>query len=423
MQSPNLLEHRSVLSQISCDGATERQHQMTERPKEKRSAPRGAGRPGKKDRPDTGPARSERSGGERIAKRLARAGIASRREAESIIAAGRVSVNGTVLNSPALNVFAEDRIELDGKLIPAIERTRLFLFHKPPGVVTTNRDPQGRKTVFDVLPDTIPRVLTIGRLDINTEGLLLLTNDGGLARVLELPSTGWLRRYRVRVHGRVRQSELDALKDGIAVDGVFYGSVEAVLDREQGSNAWLTVGLREGKNREIKNILGKLGLEVGRLIRLSYGPFQLGDLPAGSVRELKGRTLRDQLGERLIDQAGADFDAPLIPREIESNSQTVQSTEPESRKPEAGRDKVISSSSFKGRKKPEQKKAPEPPRSRSSNVWMAPGARPKRQKGPEMSGKPEGQRGTAGKPASAGSRKPKSAPRSARGAKNADRRR
>lgn len=396
---------------------------MTERPKEKRFAPRGAGRPGNKDRSDSGPAHGERNTGERIAKRLARAGIASRREAESIISAGRVRVNGVVLNSPARNVFTEDRIELDGKPIPAIERTRLFLFHKPPGVVTTNRDPQGRKTVFDVLPDTIPRVLTIGRLDINTEGLLLLTNDGGLARVLELPSTGWLRRYRVRVHGRVRQSELDNLKDGIAVDGVFYGSVEAVLDREQGANAWLTVGLREGKNREIKNILGKLGLEVGRLIRLSYGPFQLGDLPVGSVRELKGRTLRDQLGERLIDQAGADFDAPLIPRNIEPKTQVVQGTEPESGTRDAGRARVISSSSFKARKKPEQKKAPEPPRSRSSNVWMAPGARPKRQKGPGSQDKPEGERGAAGKPASTGSRKSKSAPRPARGAKNADRRR
>src|SRR5262245_8751985 len=248
---------------------------------------------------------------ERIAKRLARAGIASRRDAEGLIAAGRLKVNGTVLTSPAFNVTAEDRIELDGTEIPPIERTRLFLFHKPAGVVTTNRDPEGRRTVFDVLPQDLPRLMTVGRLDINTEGLLLLTNDGGLARLLELPATGWLRRYRVRVHGKVDPDQLAALKDGIAVDGVFYGSVEASFDREQGSNAWLTLGLREGKNREVRNILGALGLEVTRLIRISYGPFQLGELPEGAVQELKGRTLRDQLGERLIEESGANFEAPV----------------------------------------------------------------------------------------------------------------
>jgi len=250
--------------------------------------------------------------GERIAKRLARAGIASRRDAEELIAAGRVKVNGKVLASPAVNVMASDTIHLDGMEIPPIERTRLFLFHKPAGVVTTNRDPEGRKTVFDVLPQELPRLMTIGRLDINTEGLLLLTNDGGLSRVLELPATGWLRRYRVRVHGKVEQKTLDGLKDGIAVDGVFYGSIEATLDREQGSNAWITIGLREGKNREVKNILGALGLEVNRLIRISYGPFQLGELPEGHVQEIKGKMLRDQLGERLIEEAGANFDADIV---------------------------------------------------------------------------------------------------------------
>lgn len=255
---------------------------------------------------------SEDVAGERIAKRLARAGIASRRDAEDLIAAGRVSVNGRKLDTPAFNVMPEDRIEVDGTAIPAIERTRLFLFHKPAGVVTTNRDPEGRKTVFEVLPADLPRLMTIGRLDINTEGLLLLTNDGGLSRVLELPATGWLRRYRVRVHGKVEEKALAGLKDGIAVDGVFYGSVEATLDREQGSNAWLTIGLREGKNREVKNILGALGLEVSRLIRISYGPFQLSDLPEGHVLEIKGRMLRDQLGERLIEEAGANFEAPVV---------------------------------------------------------------------------------------------------------------
>ncbi len=250
--------------------------------------------------------------GERIAKRLARAGIASRRDAEELIAAGRVRVNGQKLSSPAFNVMPDDAIEVDGTAIPAIERTRLFLFHKPAGVVTTNRDPEGRKTVFDVLPAELPRLMTVGRLDINTEGLLLLTNDGGLSRVLELPATGWLRRYRVRVHGKVDEKILPGLKDGMAVDGVFYGSIEATLDKEQGSNAWMTVGLREGKNREVKNILGALGLEVSRLIRLSYGPFQLGDLPEGHVQEIKGKLLRDQLGERLIEESGANFEAPIV---------------------------------------------------------------------------------------------------------------
>ncbi|MFC6491277.1 pseudouridine synthase, partial [Nitratireductor sp. GCM10026969] len=224
---------------------------------------------------------------------------------------GRVKVNGRVLDTPAFNVRPSDRIEVDGAPIPQMERTRLFLLHKPAGVVTTSRDPEGRRTVFDILPAGLPRLVAVGRLDINTEGLLLLTNDGGLARVLELPSTGWLRRYRVRVHGSVDPLALAELEKGIAVDGVFYGAIEATLDRKQGSNAWLTLGLREGKNREVKKVLGTLGLEVTRLIRISYGPFQLGVLPEGAVQEIKGRMLRDQLGERLLAEAGANFDAPI----------------------------------------------------------------------------------------------------------------
>ncbi|TRC88938.1 pseudouridine synthase [Mesorhizobium sp. WSM4310] len=262
-------------------------------------------------KPRPRPTEATEEAGERIAKRLARAGLASRRDAEELIAAGRVKVNGRALTSPAFNVMPGDIIHLDGMEIPPIERTRLFLFHKPAGVVTTNRDPEGRKTVFDVLPAELPRLMTIGRLDINTEGLLLLTNDGGLSRVLELPATGWLRRYRVRVHGKVEESALAGLREGIAVDGVFYGAIEASLDREQGSNAWLTIGLREGKNREVKNILGALGLDVTRLIRISYGPFQLEDLPEGHVLEIKGRVLRDQLGERLVEESGANFDAEI----------------------------------------------------------------------------------------------------------------
>jgi len=271
--------------------------------------PQGASGGSFKPRPR--PAEAAEEAGERIAKRLARAGLASRRDAEELIAAGRVKVNGRALSSPAFNVMPDDIIHLDGMEIPPIERTRLFLFHKPAGVVTTNRDPEGRKTVFDVLPTDLPRLMTIGRLDINTEGLLLLTNDGGLSRVLELPATGWLRRYRVRVHGKVEESALAGLREGIAVDGVFYGAIEATLDREQGTNAWLTIGLREGKNREVRNILGALGLDVTRLIRISYGPFQLDDLAEGHVLEIKGRVLRDQLGERLVEESGANFDADI----------------------------------------------------------------------------------------------------------------
>jgi 23S rRNA pseudouridine2605 synthase len=282
---------------------------------------------------------TETEKGERIARAIARAGLCSRRAAESWIAAGRVSVNGRVIRSPALNVTAHDRIAVDGAPLPQRERTRLFLYHKPRGLVTTHSDPQARPTIFQRLPKGLPRLVSVGRLDLNTEGLLLLTNDGGLARVLELPATGWLRRYRVRAHGRVTQSQLDALRAGIAIDGVRYGPIEASLDRVQGTNVWLTFGIREGKNREVRNVLRHLGLQVNRLIRVSFGPFQLGDLPEGAVDEVRTRHLREQLGPRIAAAAGADFSAAI--------AQVVPPLEEDGRPPkrsEGGRGGVASRS-------------------------------------------------------------------------------
>jgi 23S rRNA pseudouridine2605 synthase len=249
--------------------------------------------------------------GERIAKVIARAGLASRREVEAWIAAGRVSVNDAVITSPALNVSPSDRISVDGMPLRAHERTRLFLHHKPRGLVTTHSDPQGRDTIFRALPKGLPRLISIGRLDINTEGLLLLTNDGGLARVLELPATGWLRRYRVRALGRVRQETLNKLREGVSVDSIRYGSIEAILDREQGANIWLTVGIREGKNREVRKVLENLGLKVNRLIRVAFGPFDLGELDDGAVKEVETAELQAKLGEQIVAASGADFEAPL----------------------------------------------------------------------------------------------------------------
>jgi 23S rRNA pseudouridine2605 synthase len=254
---------------------------------------------------------------ERIAKVMARAGLCSRREAETWILAGRVAVNGETLASPAFTVSPHDKIVVDGKPLPVRERTRLFLYHKPKGLVTTNRDERDRATVFAALPSHLPRVVSVGRLDLNSEGLLLLTNDGGLKRILELPETGWQRRYRVRANGRITQDALDRLDKGIRVDGVEYGPIKAMLDRSQGANAWMTMTLREGKNREIRNVLRALGLTVNRLIRVSYGPFQLGELKPGAVEEIKGRLLTEQLGEKIIRQSGADFDAPVREREPE----------------------------------------------------------------------------------------------------------
>jgi 23S rRNA pseudouridine2605 synthase len=252
--------------------------------------------------------------GQRIAKVMARAGLCSRREAEAWVLAGRVSVNGETLASPAYNVSERDDVRVDGAPLRERERTRLFLFHKPRGLVTTARDPEGRATIFDALPSDLPRVVAVGRLDINTEGLILLTNDGGLARILELPATGWLRRYRVRAHGAVEQSALDALREGVSIEGIHYAGIEARVERQQGSNVWLSMGLREGKNREIKRVLEHLGLSVNRLIRISFGPFELGDLGEREVEETSTRVLRDQLGPKLAREAGVDFDAPVVER-------------------------------------------------------------------------------------------------------------
>src|SRR3974390_2415686 len=249
--------------------------------------------------------------GDRIAKVIARAGLASRREAEAWVAAGRVSVNGQVIASPALNVKPRDRITVDGKPLPRRTRTRLFRYHKPRGLVTTHSDPEGRPTIFRPLPKHLPRLISVGRLDMNTEGLLLLTNDGGLARVLELPATGWVRRYPVRVYGRVTQQTLDGLSKGVTVDGVHYGPIEAILERQLEANAWLELGLREGKNREVRRVMESIGLKVSRLIRISYGPFELADLGDGAAEEVPTAELKKALRPELVKQADADFEAPL----------------------------------------------------------------------------------------------------------------
>lgn len=232
---------------------------------------------------------------ERIAKAMARAGLCSRRDAEKWIEAGRVSVNGKVLITPAVTVTPADLVEVDGKPLPEREQARLWRYHKPSGLVVSHRDEKDRESVFDKMPEGMPRVISIGRLDINTEGLLLLTNDGELARLLELPATGWVRRYRVRAHGEVEQPALDALKDGLMVEGVQYGPIEAKLDKQQGGNVWLTISLREGKNREVKRICEHLGLKVNRLIRVSFGPFQLGELARGAVDEVSQKVIAEQI--------------------------------------------------------------------------------------------------------------------------------
>ena len=233
--------------------------------------------------------------GERIAKFLARAGVASRRDAEKLIGEGKVRLNNRAVTQPATFVVSGDLVTVAGKLVEPPERTRLWRYHKPDGLMTTHRDPQGRATVFDHLPKAMPRVVSVGRLDLNSEGLLLLTNDGALARRLELPTNGWLRRYRVRVFGAPTPQLLASLANGVTVDGTRYGPIEAGLDSRRGDNCWLSVSLREGRNREIRRVMAHLGLSVTRLIRVAYGPFQLGLLPRSAVEEVPGKVLREQL--------------------------------------------------------------------------------------------------------------------------------
>jgi 23S rRNA pseudouridine2605 synthase len=291
---------------------------------------------------------AEDAGGMRIAKAIARAGLCSRRDAERWIEEGRVSVDGKTLTSPALVVTGSEKILVDGKALPQPDGVRLWRYHKPKGLVTTHKDPEGRETVFDKLPDSMPRVISVGRLDYNSEGLLLLTNDGALARHMELPSTAWIRRYRARAWGNVTEEQLEALSKGVTVEGVHYAPMDVRLDREQGDNVWLTIGLREGKNREVRNVLASLGMTVNRLIRTSYGPFQLQDLKPGEVQEVDRRVLRDQMGPQHAGALGLTGRAPETKEREKPRIRmpSKQVTKPEARrtprpgaKPAAGRPK------------------------------------------------------------------------------------
>lgn len=246
-------------------------------------------------RPDPELSPSSQQKKERIAKWLARAGVASRRDIEKLIAKGKVFLNQKPVIQPATFVTDQDCISVDGTVIHAPERTRLWRYHKPAGLVTTHKDPEGRSTVFDALPATLPRVISIGRLDLNSEGLLLLTNDGTVARQLELPDNQWTRRYRVRVFGTVTQERLDTLKQGVTVEGIHYAPITATLDSQKGNNSWLTVSLQEGRNREIRRVMQHLDLKVNRLIRIAYGPFQLGSLPKNMLDEIPTKTIREQI--------------------------------------------------------------------------------------------------------------------------------
>jgi 23S rRNA pseudouridine2605 synthase len=352
---------------------------------------------------------------ERVAKALARAGVASRRDVERLIEAGRVALNGRVLTTPAVKVEPGDILTVDGEVVNEAEPARLFRFHKPVGLVTTHKDPQGRPTVFEALPEGLPRLISIGRLDLNTEGLLLLTNDGGLARALEMPTNGVIRRYRARAHGRITQERLDKLKDGVTVEGVRYGPIDAKLDKAkdgpQGANLWITLTLAEGKNREVRRVLESLGLKVNRLIRLSYGPFALGALEAGQIEEVGPRVIREQLSEHIAPEnlpkgdrtlfaprasKAASRRAPAETRRAEvAASASGAAGEPRKKVYKAGwaKPKVdpARSGPAKGRKKPTPKPktviGPDKPRGSGSRPGSA---RPAAPGGPKPSASPRG---------------------------------
>ena len=322
---------------------------------------------------------------ERIAKRIARAGICSRREAEARILDGRVSVNGDIVDSPALNVGAGDVILMDGRPLPAREPAQLYRYYKPRGLVVSARDEKNRQTIFDVLPSHLPRLISVGRLDIDSEGLLLLTNDGDLARHLELPATGWSRKYRVRVQGQVDESALAPLADGVTIDGVRYGSVIARLDRQMPSNAWLTIAIREGKNREVRRIMEYLGHKVGRLIRVSYGPFQLGDMDEGGVEVIKPRVLAEQLGMDMPDDTGPNDDKQRL--RLKSRSKSRAGKPGPARKPISGDRRDTGGPAKRG--KPGAKNV-RPGSTRLDDV--RPGGKPGGKLGGKPGGKPGGNR-------------------------------
>ncbi|WP_374574220.1 pseudouridine synthase [Phenylobacterium sp.] len=352
-----------------------------------------------------------------MAKALARAGVASRREVERLIEAGRVALNGQVLTTPAVKVEPGDILTVDGEVVNEAEPARLFRFHKPVGLVTTHKDPQGRPTVFDALPEGLPRLISIGRLDLNTEGLLLLTNDGGLARALEMPSNGVIRRYRARARGRITQDRLDRLKDGITVEGVRYGAIDAKLDKAkegpQGANLWLTLTLAEGKNREVRRVLEALGLKVNRLIRLSYGPFALGTLESGQIEEVGPRVIREQLAQHIAPEnlprgdrpqfvmkapAGKSRRAPAEPeRQAETQARAPREGEARKKVYKAGWAKAKAPNPAKhaktgARKKPSTKAVIGPGAATGTGSRPA-SARPAGPRGPKPSASPRGKTG------------------------------